>query len=132
MAHKSQWRAMAHRRGGLTWLSRWLLVAPLLAVGVLLASCDAPQNTPWQVLGTQDGGRVLSLAVDPSHPNLIYAGTTSGIVYRLLSTTAAHPLPAGISAQVAVGALLPDPQVKGTLYAATSGGLYVSTNDGDH
>jgi hypothetical protein len=133
MARKSQWREMAHRRGGQTWLSRWLLIAPLLAIGVLLASCDAPQNTPWQALGTQDGGRVLSLAVDPFRSNLVYAGTANGTVYRLLSTTAAHPLPGvGIPAQAAVGALLPDPQVKGTLYAATSGGLYVSTDDGDH
>jgi photosystem II stability/assembly factor-like uncharacterized protein len=133
MARKSQWRESAHRCGGQTWLSRWLLVAPLLAIGVLLASCDAPHNTPWQALGTQDGGRVLSLAVDPFRPNLVYAGTTNGIVYRLLSTTAAHPLPgAGIPDQAAVGALLPDPQVRGTLYAATSAGLYVSTDDGDH
>lgn len=85
------------------------------------------------MLGTQNGGRVLSLAVDPFHPNLAYAGTTNGLVYRLLSTTAAHPLPgAGIPAQAAVGALLPGPQVKSTLYAATSGGLYISTDDGDH
>jgi photosystem II stability/assembly factor-like uncharacterized protein len=133
MTRKSQWRETAHHRGRQAWLPRLLLITPLLAIGVLLASCDAPQNTPWQALGTQDGGRVLSLAVDPFRPNLVYAGTTNGIVYRLLSTTAAHPLPgAGIPGQAAVGALLPDPQARGTLYAATSGGLYVSTDDGDH
>src|SRR5262249_57364889 len=64
--------------------------------------------------------------------DVVYAGA-NGAVYRLLSTTAGRPVSgAGIPQQIEVAALLPNPQTTDMLYAATSGGLYITTDSGDH
>src|SRR5579859_323528 len=53
--------------------------AGLLAL--LLASATPPAAADWVPLGPP-GGDVRSLAVDPEHPEIVYLGTSDGVLYR--------------------------------------------------
>jgi hypothetical protein len=102
-----------------------------LALG-LLAGCGASQASQWQLLDQSDGHIVLSLARDPFNTQGIYAGATGGVVYRAIAGKTLTPQPgAGLPANADVTALAPDPRTSGLVYAATTRGLYVTTDNGD-
>jgi photosystem II stability/assembly factor-like uncharacterized protein len=107
---------------------------------VLLATLLAPsaQSQTWKPLGPE-GGDVRALASDPSHPEVVYLGTTDGHIFgsedggrhwRLLGL-------AGSSFNAIVTSIVVDPRHSGTLFASAwtreargeGGGIYRS-NDG--
>jgi photosystem II stability/assembly factor-like uncharacterized protein len=110
----------------------------LLAL-VLVSALVGPESAwvhavgRWASIGPP-GGRVLSLAVDPLNPSLIYAGLEGGGVFRSPDggdswsriTTGLPPY------SMPVEALAIDPRTPSTLYAAIrSGPVYCSKNRGD-
>jgi photosystem II stability/assembly factor-like uncharacterized protein len=98
----------------------------------ILAGCGASQPPQWQLLGQADGHTVLALARDPFNTQGIYAGATGGVVYRAIAGKTLTPQPgAGLPANADVTALVPDPRTSGLVYAATTLGLYVTTDNGD-
>ena len=95
------------------------------------------------VLKTTDGGaiwvtanaglptdNVLALAIDPTTPSTLYAGTDTGVFKSTdgaQSWTAANGGLDG-APQIVVNALAIDPASPTTLYAGTSGGVFKTTN----
>ena len=92
-------------------------------------SCDSGQN--WiSVSAGLPKSDVLTLAIDPSNPDVVYAGTGAGIAKSVDgggSWNAANTDPA----VAPVRALTIDPQNPATIYAGTAGhGLYKSLDGG--
>src|SRR5262250_2426732 len=83
-------------------------------------------NNVWTSFGPE-GGRVYALALDPTTPTTLYAGTLGGGVFK--STTGGSSWSAvntGL-ANLEVRTLALDPT---TLYAGTLGGVFKSTDGG--
>jgi hypothetical protein len=137
--------------GGTSWnadgLSGQVVVSfavdPQNADIVYAASCqttcptDADGNTIYTIKSTTDGGAtwnttfpnppvtVLSLAMSPSNPSILYAGTSNG-VYSYSSGAWTSLGPAGVS----VVYLAAHPTLSGYLFAGTTNGAYSSNNGG--
>lgn len=79
-------------------------------------------------------GSVQGLAVDPFSPGTLYASIYVPQGRKVFKSsdggTTWKPASGGLPAGVFVGHLLPDPKTPGTLYAATSRGVYVTRNGG--
>lgn len=80
-------------------------------------------QTPWTAIGPKNiGGRTLALAFHPTDPNIVYAGSASGGLWR--STTAGQgpqawqPVPTGHPA-LSVAAIAIDPTDADVLYIGT-------------
>jgi photosystem II stability/assembly factor-like uncharacterized protein len=113
------------RRG---WWSGVTLVALVL---VLLAGCAVGGATGGQTLSQQGNQRILSLAVDHFHPQLIYAGGDSGTVFNARGDRSVlFNNKSGIPSGVSIAAILPDTRTAGVVYAGTSNGVYKTTDYG--
>src|SRR5262245_41581273 len=113
-------------RNGLVGIGRLALVSLLL---LFFSACELVQGGAWESIGPEQGGVILSLATDPFNSHLIYVGSSTGIVYVGSADTGPNLVPGvGIPRTVLITALLADPAQKGTIYAGTSAGLYVSTD----
>ncbi|HEV7518614.1 MAG TPA: hypothetical protein VGR07_20150 [Thermoanaerobaculia bacterium] len=105
------------------------LLVPAVAL-VLLASLGAPPvRADWVPVGPE-GGSILALAVDPSSPAVVYAGTDGGGVWKSFDAGASW-----VWASLGVGnrqvpALAIDPANPDTLYAGTQVGAYKSVDGG--
>lgn len=123
------------RQGVARWQrSRFGLPVVIVGLVLLLAGCAAGGPTGWQQLGPSNSDSViLSLAADPFQHELVYAGSSSGTVYRARGDTTGAPITnsVGIPKNTAVSALLPDPGKAGTIFAGTSDGVYVTADYGD-
>lgn len=76
--------------------------------------------------------RVLSLAVDPQYPATVYAGTMTDAVYKS-PDGGQHWMPynAGLKGHISVvNQFIFDPRTSETIYAATTVGVFRSTNGG--
>lgn len=117
------------RLGRGAWLA---LLAPALVLAIIgLAGCQARSSGQWQVLGPNDGSIVLAMVRDPTVPQLLYAGTSGGQVYRTRIEAFSVQAGKGIPASAAVPALVADPRARGTLFAGTSRGVYYTSDYGD-
>jgi photosystem II stability/assembly factor-like uncharacterized protein len=83
---------------------------------------------PWEPVGPE-GGPVVSLALDPSSPETLYAATGGGGIFKSTDRAATWShASAGLSPRRA-RAVAVDPQTPATLYATVSGdGVYKSTD----
>ena len=123
---------MESKSGGLRRTGWGLWAAICIA---LPGGADAGQGV-W-TSGGPYGGYMATLAVDPSNPNALYAGTSGGGVYK--STNAGGtwaPANSGLTYLDQVSALVVDPTTPATVYAGTAsgtnsaGGIFRSTNAG--
>ncbi len=104
-------------------------LAAITVLLLLFSGCQAGQGASWESIGPEQGGIILSLATDPFNSHLVYAGSSTGIVYVGSADAGPNLVPGtGIPHTALVGALLADPIHKGTIYAGTTAGLYVSTD----
>lgn len=87
----------------------------------------------WERMATDlSSYRVLSLAIDPKHPATIYAGTMMDAVYKS-PDGGQHWMPynAGLKEHISVvNQFVFDPRDSETLYAATTVGVFQSTDGG--
>ena len=104
-------------------LRRHLFLA-ILACALIPCAVQAALGR-WTRSGPE-GGRVVSLAVDPASPATLYAGTDGGGVFKS-SDAGMRWSHAGL-AGLAVRALLPDSSDPVTIYAGTGGGVFKSTD----
>ena len=103
--------------------------AVLTGLLLLLSGCQLVQAGAWESMGPEQGGVMLSLATDPFDSHLVYAGSSAGTVYVGSSSGGSSLVPGvGIPSSAWVIALLADPTKRGTIYAGTTAGLYVSTD----
>ncbi|HKV86285.1 MAG TPA: hypothetical protein VJN88_17165 [Ktedonobacterales bacterium] len=118
-------RGPGSRRG---WWSGVTFVALAL---LLLAGCAVGGATGGQTLSQQGSQRVLSLAVDHFHPQLIYAGGDSGTVFNARGDRSVlFANKSGIPSGVSIATILPDTQTAGVVYAGTSDGVYKTSDFG--
>jgi photosystem II stability/assembly factor-like uncharacterized protein len=103
---------------------------PVKSKTSLYKSADGAQQWSNNVTGLEHD--VYAVAVDPTAPSTVYAGTNSG-VYKSTDAGANWQRPAntGVSFPIFV-TLAVDPAAPATLYSGTAhGGLYKSTNCGE-
>jgi len=103
--------------------------ALLVLIALLLASPAAAAE--WTFAGP-DGGSVYSLAVQPGNPNVLYAGTWTGVFKSVDGGATWQPPvePRWESMPVLDIAIVPSQPA--TMYAVMGNGLFKSTDSGDH
>jgi photosystem II stability/assembly factor-like uncharacterized protein len=74
---------------------------------------------------------ILSIAVDPVTPSLLYAGTYVGLFRSMNGGQAWQPLTNGIPAESRIHQIVIHPNEPSIIYLATINGIYKSTNKGD-
>ena len=90
------------------------------------AECDRNR-----VSSGPDGiGAILSLAIDPTAPSTLYAGTDGGGVYKSTDGAATWVSSSSGLTDFSVFALAVDPAVPAIVYAGTASGLFVSLDGG--
>ena len=108
------------------------LLTVLLLAALALTGCQVQNSGSWQALNTPFGRTVYALAPDPHVPQLLYAGTSSGEVFRARIESSAAQAGAGIPTDATVAALVADPSHAGVVYAGTSRGAYSTGDYGDN
>ena len=103
----------------------------LLAAAISFANVSLAGPGVWTTGGPSSGGAVQALALHPSTPATVYAGTAAGGVFKSIdsggSWTAVN---AGLT-NLAVTSLVIDPLTPTTLYAGTyGGGVFRSVDSG--
>jgi photosystem II stability/assembly factor-like uncharacterized protein len=105
----------------------------LLLAAVALSLLATPARPDWIPLGP-DGGTVMSLAVDPSRPSVLYAGTPSTGVFKSVDAGATWAWSgAGLEAERktrGIFTLAVDPRHPGTVLAGVHDGLFQSRDAG--
>lgn len=122
------------RRGPLSPIFFWLAISFF----TLLAALPSNAQT-WEAIGPT-GGDVRALAIDPSHPDFVYLGTTDGHIFGSRDGGSHWSLLglAGATGNAIVTAIIVDPRDFETLFASTwtrenygeGGGVYVSRDGG--
>jgi hypothetical protein len=110
-----------------TSLRKVLLIGLLTFLITSQASTVTAGTNIWTSNGPE-GGMVYALAIDPTTPSTVYAGTYYGGVFKSTNGGGAwSAVNTGLSSY-SVSALAIDPTTPSTLYAGTSGGVFKSTN----
>ena len=107
-------------------MRRWV-IGMLFAVIALLPSVGTAIVIPWP-----DGmstAQVAAIAVDPTTPSTLYAGTTDGIFKSTNGGGSWQTVNTGLT-NLGVNALVLDPAIPTTLYAGTNGGGIFKSTDG--
>lgn len=117
------------KRGGRGRIATW--AGALLVLLCLFAGCGT--TTGWQSLVGGGNESILSLAVYPANPSIIFAGASDGTLYRANGASTGLPLntSVGLPKNTPINVVLPDPTAETRVYAATNHGLYVSGDTGD-
>jgi photosystem II stability/assembly factor-like uncharacterized protein len=89
----------------------------------------AAQTGVWTPLGPE-GGIVDVLVFAPSDPQVVYAGTQGGGVYRSTDGGRSWSLASGGLGSFAVRSLAVDPRDPGVVYAGTGNGFWKTTSGG--
>ena len=112
-----------------TTLRKVLLTGLLTLLITSQAGTVSAGTNVWTSIGPE-GGQISSLAIDPTNPSTLYAGTWGGGVFKSTNGGAAwSAVNTGLTG-IYVYALAIDPATPGTLYAGTYGGVFKSTNGG--
>ncbi len=104
-----------------------LLILPFLILGQASPAAAAA----WTWAGP-DGGSIYSLALQPGNPNVLYAGTWTG-VFKSVDGGATWRPPVELRWEgTPVNEIAVDPSSPSTVYAVFGVGLFKSTDGGDH
>lgn len=107
----------------LSGLLRVFLVVLLLSTG----AATAPLAADWTRIGP-DGGSVDAVAAAPSRPSTLYAGLSSGRVFRSADGGRTWVRVSAFSSEHVFIDLVVDPLLPARVFAATSEGLFRSTD----
>jgi len=114
----------------LTW--RIFLLGLLVLLTMSQAGTVSAGNNVWTSHGP-DGGMINALAIDPTTPSTLYAGTWGGGVFKSADGGASWSAVNTGLTNTHIRALAIDPATPSTLYAGTyayGGGVFKSTNGG--
>lgn len=101
----------------------------ILAFLALLSTLRLAEASVWECFGPPTGGEILTLTQAPADPEVLYAGTRGGGVYKSIDRGESwRPANQGLI-NATVYAIAIDPRTTATVYLATSGGL-LKTTDG--
>ena len=115
------------------------MVYAATTVGVF-RSLDGGRHWKERMDGMTEINFVVALAMDPQRPNVLYAGTTGGVYRSINATQSWEKKSRGMvaadakmaSMAMGVNGLAVDPTNSNIVYAATTKGLYKSTDQGEH
>jgi alpha-tubulin suppressor-like RCC1 family protein len=94
-----------------------------------ISATSSTAETTWQSIGPF-GGIVISLAIDPTKTQTVFAGTYGGGVFKTINGGASWIVAnAGLTNKF-IYSLAIDPSNSQTIYAGTVSGIYKSTNGG--
>ncbi len=93
---------------------------------VVCATCC--NDSSWQVATVLDGPMPVTLAGDPNHPDVVYAGTQGNGVYRSVDRGLSWA-PLGLAGRI-VKSLAVSPHDPDVIYAGVKPALVYKTNDG--
>ena len=112
--------------GAFPWLLQHLIVAGLL---VCVATVAEAGVDVWTTNGPE-GGSIFALAIDPTTPATLYAGTTGGLFKSLDAGANWSAVNSGLTNTFVLDLAI-DPTTPATLYAGTNGGgVFKSLNAG--
>jgi photosystem II stability/assembly factor-like uncharacterized protein len=112
-------------------LPRIVLVGVLLLAGTGRLTAIATGGRDWASIGPE-GGTILDLAVDPTRPQVVYAATYEGGVFKTANGGRTwRPANDGLGSYY-VRSLAVDPSDPATLYAGTEGGVFKTTDGAGH
>jgi photosystem II stability/assembly factor-like uncharacterized protein len=107
-----------------------VMVLIFIALGILIHSNSSAEVI--QIFPGPEGGNIKALAINPSTPSTLYAGTLGGGVFK--STNGGDTwgdVNTGLTSFL-VQSLAINPNTPSTLYTGTlGGGIFKSTNGGD-
>jgi len=82
----------------------------------------------WSELGPGNiGGRTRTLVIDPQNPSVMYAGATSGGIWKTVDGGASWVVLDDMMANLAVTSIVMDPTDSSVLYAGTGEGFFFGT-----
>jgi len=119
-----QYRVRAHPVGRIP--ERWREDA-LERMSALKTSADAAQTSAvsWQPLGPNNiGGRIRSIAVDPTNSSIVYCGSVSGGIWKSTNAGTTWSATSDLAANLVIGAIAIDPVHPDTIYAGTGEGYF--------
>lgn len=109
---------------------KWLCGAVLALALVLLGYVPVMADTFWQQSGGILNANVQSIAISPTNPQIIYAGT-NGSIYKSANGGGAWNLVSiGTDFGASVTSLAVDPYNSEIVFAGTDNGVFRSTNGG--
>lgn len=85
----------------------------------------SPSAVSWTALGPDNiGGRVRSIAIDPTNSDVLYCGSVSGGIWKSTDAGASwHPTD-DMAANLVISSIVIDPNNTNTLYAGTGEGFF--------
>ncbi len=106
--------------------------AAVCCLAAVLAGCASTQETflTWEDSGGPVACDVSAMLADESVPGTVYAGLTTGAVYRSTDRGQAWTLAGAMPKGSSVNALVQDPENAARIYAATNAGAYFSGDRG--
>ncbi|GJL58787.1 MAG: glycosyl hydrolase [Nitrospirales bacterium] len=115
------------------------MVYAATTVGVF-RSLDGGRHWTERMQGMTEVSFVVTLAIDPQRPNVLYAGTTGGVYRTVNATESWEKSSTGMVASDAkmasmalgVNGIVVDPTNSDVVYAGTTDGLYISTDQAEH
>jgi len=79
----------------------------------------------WTSIGPDNiSGRVRSIAVDPSNPNIVYCGSVSGGIWKSTNGGSAWVSLTDFASSLVIGCITIDPTNSNTIYAGTGEGYF--------
>jgi photosystem II stability/assembly factor-like uncharacterized protein len=88
------------------------------------AQLAVPLDT-WEELGPGNvGGRTRAILIDPTNPNVMYAGGVSGGVWKTVDAGARWDPIADLLANINIGSMEMDPSNSSTIYVGTGEGVF--------
>ena len=101
----------------------------MLILSIFCLCWTTPTHAGWISIGP-DGGDIYALAIDPSTPQTIYAGTYDDGVFKSTNGgTSWTPITSGLT-ETYIYSLAINPKAPQTIYAGAGGGIFKSTNGG--
>ena len=119
-----QYRMRAHPTGRIP--SAWRENA-LAQMAVLKGSAPAVTATApvWLPLGPDNiGGRVRSIAIDPTNTSIVYCGSVSGGIWKSTDAGGSWLPTSDMAANLVIGAIAIDPNNSNIIYAGTGEGYF--------
>lgn len=90
-----------------------------------LALSNSPNALNWSQLGPGNiGGRIRAIAVHPTDPNIVYIGAVAGGVWKSINGGTSWTSLTDFMGNIAVCALIIDPNNSNTIYAGTGEGFF--------
>jgi photosystem II stability/assembly factor-like uncharacterized protein len=110
-------------------MRKLFFISPIISLLIFVISSNSLGHNQWASIGPE-GRRIEALAINPQTPEILYAGTWGGGVFKSTNGgTSWTAMNTGLTT-TNVYALAINPQTPDILYAGTDDGVFKSTDGG--